>query len=251
MKNITTLIVFLLCSLLLPAQALVGTTGLLSLPSADMQKDGTVTAGGTCLNQHLIPDRFNYQTYNYYFNATVLSFLEVSFSKTLFRLVLPDYPESSGKFNNADRSLSARVRVLSESPRFPAILIGMNDIYSQVSDEFMDDENTNQFFGKMYVALRKSFSIETYGTVEGHLVYQYQSTFDNVLYKGWGGAIAFRPSIFPDLQFITEYDVSKHTWNNGFNADLFNHLFAQVILQNGKYLSGGIALRIHLQPLNK
>lgn len=251
MKHVATLIVFLLCNLLLPAQALVGTTGLLSLPSADMQEDGTVTAGGTCLNKHLIPGRFNYQTYNYYFNATVLSFFEVSFSKTLFKLTLPDFPESSGKFNNADRSLSARVRLMSEGKHLPAIVVGMNDIYSQSNNDFMGDNSHSQFFGKLYVALRKSFLIETFGTLEGHLVYQYQSSFDNVLYKGWGGAIAFRPSIFPDLQLISEYDVSKHDWDTGFNAILFRHLFAQIILQEGKYLSGGIALKIHLQPINK
>lgn len=250
MKNLTLLLVLLLCSQLLSAQALVGTTGLLSLPSADMQEEGTVTAGGTCLNKHLNPEMFNYQTYNYYFNATVLSFFEVSFSKTLFKLILPSYPESSGKFNNADRSLSARIRILKEGENWPAMVVGMNDIYSQGSD-FLEEDGKNQFFGKVYVALKKSFHTGTYGTWEGHLIYQYQSSFDNVLYKGCGGAIGFRPSILPELQLITEYDASRHSWNNGFNADLFHHLFAQIILQNGKYLSGGLALKIHLQPLNK
>lgn len=235
---------------MLPAQALVGTTGLLSLPSADMQDEGTVMAGGTCLNRHINPSSFSYTTYNYYFNATVLSFLEVSFSKTLFKLEIPNNPAASNRFNNADRSLSGRIRLLKESKAVPALVLGMNDIYSQSNEDFMGDNTQSQFFGKMYLALKKSFVIDKIGIIEGHLNYQYQSNFDKDLYKGWGTAIAFRPSSYQDLQLISEYEVSRHNWNNGFNVHLFHYLFGQVILQNGKYFSGGLAIRIKLQPIN-
>lgn len=249
MKKQILLLVFIFSRLLLPAQALVGTTGLLSLPSADMQEEGTVMAGGTCLHKRINPDVFNYLTYNYYFNATVLSFFEISFSKTLFKLKLhPD--QEADHFNNADRSLSARVRLLKESSRLPALVIGMNDIYSQSNEEFMGDNDQSQYFGKMYLALRKSFRCKEMGILEGHLTYQYQSNYKHVLYKGWGAAVAFRPSVYPDLQLISEYDVSHHNWNNGFNVHLFRYLFGQVILQNGKYFSGGLALKIQLQPIN-
>ena len=251
MKKIGSVAAFVLSSFYLPAQALVGTTGLLGLPSADMQEAGTLSIGGTVLNKHFCPAEFTYQTYNYYANASVLSFCEISFSKTLLKLDLPDDPDASGKFNNADRSLSARFRLVQESKKLPALVIGMNDIYSQSNHDFMGDGQHNQYFGKVYAALRKSFGIAAAGMLETHLIYQYERNFGQSLYKGCAAALAFRPAFCPGLQLISEYDVSKHNWNNGFNAYLFRHFFAQFILQNGKYISGGIALQFHLNPINR
>lgn len=48
------------------AQYSYGTTGLLHIPSAEMQRDKTVLIGGGFLNEELTPLRFNYNTYNYY-----------------------------------------------------------------------------------------------------------------------------------------------------------------------------------------
>ena len=48
------------------AQFIYGTTGLLHMPTADMQKDKTFMAGGGHLNKHATPSRWNYNTWNYY-----------------------------------------------------------------------------------------------------------------------------------------------------------------------------------------
>lgn len=60
----------LLLSSSVKAQFTYGTTGLLHMPTADMQQDKTFMAGGGYLNKHATPDRWYYDTWNYYINIT-------------------------------------------------------------------------------------------------------------------------------------------------------------------------------------
>lgn len=48
-----------------------GTTGLMNMPTADMQRDKTFMAGGNWLNHHATVPRWWYDTWNYYINITV------------------------------------------------------------------------------------------------------------------------------------------------------------------------------------
>ena len=60
------LIILLLSTLgisAIKAQFTYGTTGLLNMPTADMQKDKTVLLGGSFLEKHASPGRWNYDTY--------------------------------------------------------------------------------------------------------------------------------------------------------------------------------------------
>ena len=51
-----------------------GVTGLLHMPSAEMQRDGTFMLGGNYLDKHNLPDMARWDhnfTYNYYINITL------------------------------------------------------------------------------------------------------------------------------------------------------------------------------------
>ena len=61
-----------------------GTTGLLQMPTADMQKDKTFMFGGSRLSKHATPYRWSYDTYNYYVNVTFFPWLEVAYTMTIF-----------------------------------------------------------------------------------------------------------------------------------------------------------------------
>lgn len=67
------------------AQFTNGVTGLLHMPNAEMQKDGTFVIGGNFLNKKNMPNDnwWGYDTYNYFINITFLSRLEVSYICTL------------------------------------------------------------------------------------------------------------------------------------------------------------------------
>lgn len=53
------------------AQFTYGTTGLLNMPTADMQRDKTFMFGGGFLEKHATPARWTYNTFNYYFDITI------------------------------------------------------------------------------------------------------------------------------------------------------------------------------------
>jgi hypothetical protein len=63
------------------SQSIEGATGLLKIPSAEMQKDGTFILGGNYLPDAITPEPFNYNTGNYYFNITFLPFLNLLLEK--------------------------------------------------------------------------------------------------------------------------------------------------------------------------
>ena len=65
------LILFLLFFVMIGAvhaQFTYGTTGLLNMPTADMQRDKTFMFGGGFLEKHATPARWTYNTFNYYFD---------------------------------------------------------------------------------------------------------------------------------------------------------------------------------------
>ena len=68
------LILFLLFFVMIGAvhaQFTYGTTGLLNMPTADMQRDKTFMFGGGFLGKHATPARWTYNTFNYYFDITI------------------------------------------------------------------------------------------------------------------------------------------------------------------------------------
>ena len=78
MKKILILVIFLLFVFGTKAQFTYGTTGLLHMPTADMQKDKTFMFGGSYLNSHATPAAWDYDTYNYYINITFFTPLHLN-----------------------------------------------------------------------------------------------------------------------------------------------------------------------------
>ena len=94
------------------AQINYGTTGLMNMPTADMQRDKTFMAGGNWLNHHATVPRWWYDTWNYYINITIFPWLEAGYLCMGHKAVPTDYgnrsgywvPSTYGKFINQDRS---------------------------------------------------------------------------------------------------------------------------------------------------
>lgn len=104
------------------AQYTMGTTGMMNIPTAEMQQTGTFMIGGNYLPEELNP--FKYNSGNYFVNITFFSFLELNYRCILLK---SDYMAKKPKFNQQDRSLSVRLRPLKEGKYWPAIVIGSND----------------------------------------------------------------------------------------------------------------------------
>jgi len=244
-KRIVLTSVFVFSTYLLSAQLTLGTTGLLNSPSAEMQPEGTVMLGGNFLNDHITRGSFPYDTYNYFLNITFLPFLEVAYTCTLFKATDTFVPWKKGRFVNQDRSFSVRLRLLQEREKLPAIVIGSNDVYTQSGGgEILSEGDGNQYFSRFWVAMMKHVPVTAKERVGLHLAYLYNRRASSHL-NGFSGGINYKPSFAPDLNLIVQYD-SKSVCV-GANYLLWNHLFLQALLQDGKHFSGGLAYKIYLK----
>lgn len=68
------------------AQHSMGVTGLLNIPTADMQADGTFMVGANYLPEQMLPEHWDYNSGNYFLNMTFLPCLEIGYRCTLMKL---------------------------------------------------------------------------------------------------------------------------------------------------------------------
>ena len=145
-KNVCVLLLILLFSSLsavwapLKAQYSMGTTGLMNIPTADMQPDGTFMAGGNFMPSAILPPEWNYHSGNYFLNMTFLPFLEVAYRCTLLKT-----GDAHGNKWNQDRSVSLRLCPLKEGKWWPAIVIGSNDAFTTNQLNMFEDSGGNRF----------------------------------------------------------------------------------------------------------
>jgi hypothetical protein len=223
---------FLILSIVLPflsyTQTLNGSTGLLNIPSADMQADGTFIVGTNYLPAINQP-RWNYNTANYYFDLTFLPFLEITYKCTLIKTL------SSGRYTQQDRSINLRMQLMKEKKYLPAMVAGIHDIYTHT--------NGNQYFGASYIVLTKhiEFKNNILGITSGYGM----QLLRNNEFVGLYGGFSFTPAFFKPITLMGEYD--RKGTNLGGSLFLVKHLYLFSMAQQMKYLSGGIAYRFYLK----
>jgi hypothetical protein len=236
MKTIITILILFCSVAAAQAQTLLGTTGWLNIPTADMQEDGTFYAGGSFIDKSYIEDDVlgQYNVLTYYFDLTFLPFLEISFGNT--RLL--DNTEDN---NTVDRRFSFRIRPLRERKYVPAIVIGAHDIYTSISNK----EITNQYFSSLYIVATKHIPVKKseFGLTLG---YGFAPSRVNQ-FVGLFGGLSFSPGFYRPMNFIAEYD--GKSINIGLNTMLVKHLFLYAMLHDFSDFSGGLAYHVFL--LNK
>lgn len=226
------LIVFLFgIHLLSISQSIEGTSGLLKIPSADMQSDGTFVVGANYLPDAITPNKeFNYNTGNYFFNITFLSFMEFTYRSTLLIW--------DGN-HNQDRSFGLRIRFLEESRILPSIVGGGNDLYSSNPGPGVGSRYFNAFYGVATKHLKLnnnvigfSFGIGNGGVRKENL-------------NGVFGGITFTPSFLSTMRLTAEYDAKVIC--AGAEILFCKHLYLYGMAYDLKYFAGGIAYRIYLK----
>ena len=236
------------------AQFTNGVTGLLHMPNAEMQRDGTFVLGGNFLSKENLPnDRWwGYDTYNYFVNITFLDRLEISYIMTLVQGKNNGYhwPEFTyGKFVNQDRHFAARIQAVKEGEwwkHMPSIVLGVNDPTTGGNLDYTEmgvDGSGNGYFNRWYIAATKHFETR-YGELGVHAAYLYNKRTDYPL-NGPAVGVNFRPKFDRDLNFIVEYDAKTINIGATYSiwADHFNFL---VELQQGRYLSAGLVYKVNL-----
>ena len=243
---------FLLLLLLLPlansyiiAQQYAGMTGLLHVPSAEMDTIVNFRLGVHAIPTDMMPDgiRFEGEKYassNWYVSAMPLKWLEVGYSFTLmkFRKNLDKESDEIG-FYSKDRYFSLRLRLLNEGRYWPSVVIGGNDVTGQ-----RDGDSESFYFRNFYLATSKHLDLP-FGVVGGHLTYRKWTRSYNSRWDGVVGGITLRPSIYSPLRAIAEYDGDGI--NIGADCMLFRYVLLQASLIKCRYLSVGGAIRIELK----
>lgn len=257
MKRCFLILFFLVSCGFASAQFTYGTTGLLNMPTAEMQKDKTFMFGGGFLEKHATPARWFYNTYNYYLNITFFPWLEVAYTCTLHKALENDpflsdgywVPSTYGKFINQDRSFHVRIRVWKEGwwkPWTPQIVIGGNDFASDSwnggSVSAASNLRGNGFNNRYYIAATKHLGWQ--GEWGIHAAYVYNKRKDYPL-NGPCLGVNYRPYFHDPLNLMAEYD-SKSV-NIGMSYSIWkDHINLVGELNRCKYPSVGIYFKVHL-----
>lgn len=244
------------------AQFTDGVTGLLHMPNAEMQEDGTFVLGGNFLSYKKVPFIHNdyiYDTFNYFINITIFDRVEIAYICTLNKgnPNNPYWPEQTwGKFTNQDRHFAARFQAVKEGEWWkymPSIVLGVSDpTTGEGSNDYSNmgvSGGGNGYFNRWYAAMSKHFQFKGIGEVGLHATYLYNERTDYPL-NGIGWGVNFRPDFHRNLNLIVEHDTK--TLNVGalysLWADHFNVLFE---LQDGKYISAGLVYKVNLKGGNR
>ncbi|WP_455673042.1 YjbH domain-containing protein [Phocaeicola sp.] len=216
----------------LKAQYSMGTTGLLNIPTAERQEAGTVMLGGNFLPQELVPDRFHYNTGNYFVSVSFFSFLELAYRETLLKT---NYMTTKAKFNQQDRSYSVRLCLLKEGKYRPALAIGANDPLADLG------ENT---FESYYAVVTKGVEFGNGNHLSASLGYFLGKAENskgipyNNRYDGVFGGICYSPAFYRELKVMAEYD--SMGINVGAAVRLWKHLSIHAFTREFNCISAGM-----------
>lgn len=250
---------FLIFGLPAMAQFTYGTTGLLHMPTADMQQDKTFMFGGSRLNSHATPSNWYYDTYNYYINITFFPWLEVAYTCTLFSaedLGVDKYGYSG--FTNQDRNFSGRLRLWKEGwlkEWTPQIVVGGNDVLhgsGHGGDIGTVEGGGNTFYQRYYAAVTKH--LFWYGEWGIHAAYVYSKRRGHK-FNGVAVGVDYQFALQGEepwqkavngLNLMAEYD-SKFV-NIGAKYALWkDHINIVGELRECKYPSVGVYFKVHLK----
>ena len=246
---------FLLLGIPAIAQFTYGTTGLLHMPTADMQKDKTFMAGGGYLNKHATPKRWYYNTWNYYINITFFPWLEIGYTCTIF----DEWTRGGTVYmKNQDRSFHGKLRLWKEGwwkVWTPQIVVGVNDFTTGSGGDYTEmgvDGDGNGYLNRYYIAATKHLS--WYGEWGIHAAYVYNKRGKDKLNGGAFGVdyqFALKgeepwQKAVNGLNLMAEYD-SKFV-NIGAKYALWkDHINIITELRECKYPSVGVYFKVHLK----
>ena len=241
-RLIATCIGALVCGLYVSAQKYNGNTGLMTVPTAEMAAAGTFRGEASYLSKETTPEQFiyhdeKYATFNYGAGMTIFSWLEMSYICSLLKYDKGTGANAKGGYYNQDRRINVKVRPIKEGKWWPAVAVGMDDT-GRFRKVKTDTPHTNSYFQNYYIVGSKH--LEVGGMELGlHLGYHQYSAHINHEKDGVFGGVSVRPDFYRDLRFMADWNGKQI--NVGADALLWKHLFAQVFLTDGKYVSGGIA----------
>ena len=215
------------------AQTVIGTPGLMNVPTADMRPAGTFDGGVSFMQKGLLFDHYykkrsstskkaieqeDYNTFLFNVSFTPFSWVELDYRETLIRR------QKSGTDTHAensilDRSWSVRVQPLKEGKYWPAVVVGGNDLFT--SGSLSGTKGGTSSYAAVYGVVSKHIPLQNIGIFEATVGYA-RPIKEGKTYDGVMGGLSFAPAFFPDMRVMGEYDTRG--CNVGLGAFLFKHL---------------------------
>ena len=229
---------FLMASASSRAQTVIGTPGLMNIPTAEVRAGGTFDGGASLMQKELeaVPTYYNntekrqefYNTGLYYIYFSPFSFFDVTLRETLSKS-----QKSTGElgFYQQDRSLSLRVQPIREKEGqwWPSVLIGANDFFSSHGDSY---------YAAVYGVVTKTLPVRSLGVFSATAGFARPIRM-GVLYDGVFGGVSFSPVFAPQLRVMGEYDTRG--FNVGIGAQLFRHLNLTCFTREFKGISATVS----------
>ena len=206
MKPLLSFVVLTLLALPARSQTVLGTMGLMNVPTADMRPAGTFDGGVSVIQKDMLYDK-DYITGIYYVDFTPFTWMEITYRETLLKT------KNGSGYNEQERTTTVRVRPLKEGKWWPAVVIGANDIYTSKGGW----SKYRNFHG----VITKHFPIRSFGTFAATAGYSYARK-EGIAYDGIMGGLSFSPAFCPELRLMGDYDTRGY--NVGLSAFLFRHL---------------------------
>lgn len=267
MKKVIYIFFSLFLTLPVRAQFVDCATGLLMMPSAEMQESGTLMITNCFLNKAyvenptLMPSYWGYHTFGYGFDVTIFQRIEVAYVCTLLNYRWDPNAGRSYRESicfNQDRHFAARAQVLREGEFgliwMPSLVVGISDpITGAGGGEYIKKSVStegNGFFNRLYVAASKHFQTPV-GEIGAHAAYQYTRR-KYIIPKGpcfgvtWNPIWLNRPNSFlSSFRVIAEYDAKEV--NVGVTASIWkDHFEFWTCLQACQYFNGGVRFKVVL-----
>ncbi len=232
-------------------QQYTGMSGLIHVPSAEMDDEGSIRAGTHFMNKHFLPNRAfdlnekfpllekgKYDTFGFYMSITPFSWIEISYTITLRK---SNHSNKGNDYNMSycrkDQYFSIKLQPLREREWLPSIAFGINDPITRAPQKNVRDINLNQHFSNYYIAATKHFTIgqQEFGLT---VVYRKFKRKYNSRWNGLVGGITYKPSFAKNFRGLVEW--TGCDINIGVDCVLWKHLMLQLSMQDGRYPSGGI-----------
>jgi hypothetical protein len=224
------------------AQSLFGTTGLITIPTADLAKDGEVMLGLSVGNKKYNIRNTRFHEYAYFITLGYLPFLEVSLR--LHRHYRFEWTDGGTGQGIGDRMASVRLRVLEEGRYAPSVVLGAQDFYSAFGKADKVVYNSS-----LYAVATKNIRPSVlpipiglhlgYGTdriaVAGHELVRITAKHHDFI--GWFGGISMKAR--PWMTLMAEYDTEK--FNGGAALNLLGHVRVLLALEHFDTFAGGLA----------
>jgi hypothetical protein len=211
------------------AQSSIGTRGLVKAPTARMFEDGTISLGAA-----FIPPGYYKRTFGEWKgyivpNAGLNTFVTVNlfpFMEVMFRysheLNLPVTPITQ---YFPDRMFAARFKLFNETEKWPAVVLGMQDVVAFFAKDAAGG-GTAPNFASSYLVATKNFEYKGF-TIDASL--GYGSNLGDIPakeFRGLFGGVEITTPYLEDAQLLLDYDATYI--NIGVQKQFFKKLHTMV-----------------------